>query len=397
MSPRVVSILDRRPVLPIVEAHEEGTIDWAASLKESAQVLLKSHSEGAAAQERTAASLTERLGLLRDRAWKILPQPNGEPFRSFEDFCEQREPYGLGTTMAIVRQHLVDAIGERATQIAVVPPAEERKRDERGRLTPSPRSAERTQVDRTDNTSSAERTSFSTPGHSQERAHRAIAERAPQAIRDLFSAGHIGVKQAALFGTTNVGRKARMDLMVEDVMSVAKSMPGSAARDVQRVVNAKVADLLDPAPPVVEVAGANPSALRSSRKLYDLTITPQWRTKQDEHSRIKSMLAEGMTSGEIIEATGLPEQFVRTSIGQYRVKDKTRPRVMASAIDATTDVADTWEAWADSIKEESTRARWPNASREEKEELIRAVEACMKTGKELIRELKKEARKGSTS
>jgi hypothetical protein len=56
------------------------------------------------------------------RAWTLMNRLDGSMFSSFEDFCETKEPYGLGRPPGEIRAYLEARFGRAAVQLATVAP-----------------------------------------------------------------------------------------------------------------------------------------------------------------------------------------------------------------------------------------------------------------------------------
>jgi len=114
---------------------------------------------------------------IRSRAWVMLRDSNGAAFRSFDRFCLSPQPEGLGTEPNVVRTLLDGLLGKRAATLALAPPSNQGRRPQ-------------------DPTShlGGERLG----GHGQRT--RAIAERAPEAVKKLSELGVLTYKEAAQFG-----------------------------------------------------------------------------------------------------------------------------------------------------------------------------------------------------
>jgi len=114
---------------------------------------------------------------IKNRAWVMVRDHEGVAYRSFDRFCRSRQPHGLGTDPDVVRTLLDALLGKRAATLALAPPSNQGRRPQDPTSHPG-----------------GERLG----GHEQ-RA-RAIAERAPEAVKRLFELGVLKHKDAALCG-----------------------------------------------------------------------------------------------------------------------------------------------------------------------------------------------------
>ena len=112
------------------------------------------------------------------RAWTLMNRPDGSYFATWEEFCEYRQPWGLGRPWDELRPFLEAVEGKRAVDLATVAPAKpgpgRGKKDPEGPSLPSVTT--------------------------NEKRLRAIAERAPEPVRNLYREGLIGAKEAAALG-----------------------------------------------------------------------------------------------------------------------------------------------------------------------------------------------------
>lgn len=228
---------------------ERGTPQWAEYTKDTLRTLLHHNNLPRLAEATREFQAT--------RAWTMLTNAHGVAFPTFEAFVEHPEPRGLGTPYAKFVSYLEAAVGKRTLQLVAVPPAKEpvppppgpgrpcaTALNDAGHLVPNPRGK----------AGSAKRTSVS--GHTNQRALRAIAERAPEQVRDLYRKGLIGQKEAAKLGPKNPTpeQAARVTEVAIALASEAKDKPATEAERVavQRRVNAKAREMLGCAVDAVE-------------------------------------------------------------------------------------------------------------------------------------------------
>lgn len=179
------------------------------------------------------------------RAWTLMTKKDGETFRTIEEFCSYKRPWGLGTTWAQLRPHLVSGMAkrgksqeeiERALQLETVPePSGPKAGPGRGKKSES-------------KTVGNECPRFSDRSTKQLRA----INRAPDAVKDAYREGRISQTLAAKLGPKNpTPEKA--------------SLIASIAADVRRTRDRKEVDRL-----VREKLGARqPDAVERVVKLVE--------------------------------------------------------------------------------------------------------------------------------
>ena len=124
---------------------------------------------------------------------------------------------------------------------------------------------------------------------------------------------------------------------------------------------------------------------KQKQKQAMLDAKPNFTKDLDKHEVVRSLLAGGMSTADIIRETGYAPNFVYHSTRPFRPK----PKVLEKVIDDVQVTAETWASWAKRIDE-----KWPGATRAERDELIQQLEACRRSAGTFIRELKKDARTG---
>jgi hypothetical protein len=62
----------------------------------------------------------------RHRAWTLVTNEKGEPFKDFDSFCAAKQPYGLGTDPAVFRAHLAAVMGKKGADLATVSPGDDK-------------------------------------------------------------------------------------------------------------------------------------------------------------------------------------------------------------------------------------------------------------------------------
>ena len=208
-----------------------GSEPWAQSVRLHLQAIVKDIDSEPKRVRRYINIINEH------RAWTLMNKPDGSYFATWEDFCEFRQPWGLGKAWEDIRPFLEAAEGKRAVQLATVAPAKsppgkasEDSRPEGGLL--STRGTERI---------------------------RAIAERAPEPVRELYREGLIGAKEAAALGPKNptpeeAARVTGVAIAAREVARAEQPKTEREKRNVQKKVNAVVRVALGREPDPVATA-----------------------------------------------------------------------------------------------------------------------------------------------
>jgi len=161
-------------------------------------------------------------------AWKLLKDATGKHFTNFDDFCRAREPHGLARDPGVVRGIITLAEGKRRVDLLTVPPSQQGARTDLG--------TSRTECEKLDKR--------------QQQILRAIAERSPEVVRDLYGRDLIGAKEAA-----SLGRKSptpEQAVRQVEIANGAKAI-AEASKD-KRQVNAYVRRELGTSPDPIEAA-----------------------------------------------------------------------------------------------------------------------------------------------
>lgn len=134
------------------------------------------------------------------RAWTLMTKKDGETFRSIEEFCAYKRPWGLGTTWAQLRPHLMSGMAkrgkstdeiERALQLETVP--EPQKPGARPINSPEPKELAGGPIN------SPEAKELAPQTKSKLRA----INRAPDSVKDAYREGRISQTLAAKLGPKN--------------------------------------------------------------------------------------------------------------------------------------------------------------------------------------------------
>lgn len=159
---------------------EEGSEEWAKRFR---LAWLSTKHDLRDAPERFAGFFKKGKEV---EVWRVLTGPDGRTFATFAEFCAAPEPWGFGEPWENIKPFLLGVLSERELDLVTVAPAKKAKAGPgRGK------------------TSSDRRNVFSKPGHDKESRLRAIAERAPEPVRELYKRDLIGQDVAAKLGPKN--------------------------------------------------------------------------------------------------------------------------------------------------------------------------------------------------
>jgi hypothetical protein len=199
---------------------------------------------------------------VQHRTWTLLNKSDGSMFSTFEEFCEARKPYGWGIKYVELRRVLELALardgvnGEKALAVATVAPANPHRLDG-----PTPKRG----VEERQDGQGVLASNSPTRAADDKRAQRlrAIAERTPEAARDLFRRDLLGVVEAAALGkleaqpgssTYDPVAGERVHAATTAAVAVVAAAPApntpTEKRQLQRKVNAAVREKLDAGKPV---------------------------------------------------------------------------------------------------------------------------------------------------
>lgn len=131
------------------------------------------------------------------RAWTLMNKVDGSMFSSFEEFCETKEPYGLGRPPGEIRAYLEARFGRAAVQLATVSPAATGNRFTSLEETPAVLST------------------------TKDKTIRAIL-RAPIEVQDLYREELISQKVAAKLGPKDPSKAPSREAVVEVLASVPR-------------------------------------------------------------------------------------------------------------------------------------------------------------------------------
>ena len=200
-----------------------GSEEWAQRVRLSMQSLVNHMDFQPKSFKRYVDMVNEK------RAWTLMNKPDGSYFGSWEEFCEHRQPWGLGQKWEKLRP-LVEAVaGKQSVQLATVAPDQRplREHNASGAFAPGNHSA----------------TELQNGGSNHETARRLRSVlRAPEPIQDLYRAGLIGQVEAAKLGPRDPEpvQAARIVEVARAAQAVASATPATTPREkkkVQREVN----------------------------------------------------------------------------------------------------------------------------------------------------------------
>lgn len=169
--------------------------------------------------------LRRYVGLVqKHRAWTLMNKSDGSHFKTWDEFCETRQPWGLGRPWPELRPYIEAVTSKQAVDIATVSPAG---------------TGNRFTVEKTVGVSSTTR----------DKTLRAIAERAPEEVKELYREGLISQGIAAKTGP-KLSKKATEKQI--DARNEMQKQVVLALRDVPRerkAIDAKVREVLGQKPP----------------------------------------------------------------------------------------------------------------------------------------------------
>jgi hypothetical protein len=156
----------------------------------------------------------------QNRAWTLVKKSDGRPFRTFEEFCEAEQPWGLGIEHPTFIRYLQARLGERTVQLLTVAPDRQGTRSDIEETPSSLFGTSRTQCGKLD-------------GERLQEKLRAIL-RADPVIQDLYREGLVSQDMAAKMGPRKpIPERAAV---VAEVRQKVERMrrPGEKASEQQR-------------------------------------------------------------------------------------------------------------------------------------------------------------------
>jgi hypothetical protein len=171
-----------------------------------------------------------------ERSWTLLKNGSGGFFKTFEEFCETRRPYGLGAKYAELRFLWQEALKEEGKS-----PAEVKKEIDLGSAPPDGRAGNGANQYTGPVLESADERLIPESGHSKANSLRAIS-RAPEAARDLYTRDLLPQKLAAKLGPKNPSPEiaARMVAIAQGAAQIVKDAPKPRDEKEKRALRAKV-------------------------------------------------------------------------------------------------------------------------------------------------------------
>lgn len=235
------------------EAAPIGSRGWAERVRLTMQSMVND-------LPKTPERFCRYVDLIKEhRAWTLMNKPDHSFFKTFEEFCEYRQPYGLGKPFAEIRPYLeaaavkpgaLPSTGKTTLQLLTVAPAVVPVPPAMGK----PNSGGHPKVD-------PERATVALSGSTAEEQHSATENsrtaknlravlRAPEPVQDLYKAGLIGQVVAAKLGpkSPTPDDAAKVTAIASELVAVAKAAPKPKTEaervSIQRAVNAKARALL---------------------------------------------------------------------------------------------------------------------------------------------------------
>lgn len=212
-----------------------GSEDWAKNMRLSMTTMVKGLNDEPQRFARYVALFTEHRG------WTLLTDKRGKRFATWEAFCEEAPPYGLGKPAAEIAPFLKAALGERKAALVMVAPdrrAENgagQQRDEAGRVLPKEEADSPPGEAKRD-------------GHAAEERNRAIL-RAPSEVQRLYCDDLVSQKLAASLGPVKQTpeKAAKIREAVNEAVSIVDAenpLDREARRVVKKRVDAKIREVI---------------------------------------------------------------------------------------------------------------------------------------------------------
>jgi|GEM_PF-950991 len=225
------------PTAHVKAGYESSPLEWRATF----QGALLTETEPAALHQDLVAGIT-------GRAWSSLEDARGRRFRTFDEFCRTDLPLGLGSDPHKVRAFLERLVGQRRAKLILVSASAQGARD-------LPKVGRRS-TRRDDRV-------------------RAIAERAPAPIVELYCNDLLGAKEAERFGRRRYpadAEKGAQRFLRRAERLLHRGLPIPAARDaLRRELNSEVRSIFGTTQPQITcsaVVGTNADLLPQILALY---------------------------------------------------------------------------------------------------------------------------------
>lgn len=160
------------------------------------------------------------------RAWTLLNKPDNSRFKTWDEFCEFRQPWGLGKPWKELKPYVEAVAGKNATDVMTAPPAQHGNRF----------------------TVETDTVSVSTPGAKRKAERMRAVLRAPAEIQDLFREEMISQSLAVKLGPKKpteeqLEQQKQVVLALRDVPRERKAVD-ARVREVLGQKRDKVAELV---------------------------------------------------------------------------------------------------------------------------------------------------------
>jgi hypothetical protein len=206
-----------------------GTVEWAQHVRLTMQSIVHDLPK---APERFKGYVE----LCREhRAWTLMNKPDDSTFRTFEEFCEHRQPWGLGKPYAEIAPFLEAAIGKPALRLVTAPEGDGREANGAN------------QHSKPDEDSGSKARN---PPMTREQVRDRAVLRAPEPAVNLYKAGLLGQKEAAKLGPKNPTpeQAAKVTEVARAAAEAAKAEPRPKTeperKKLQQKINAVVREAL---------------------------------------------------------------------------------------------------------------------------------------------------------
>lgn len=209
-----------------------GSEEWAKNMRLRMTTMVKGLNDEPERFTRYVALFTEHRG------WTLIMDKRGKRFATWEAFCQEPQPFGLGKPSAEVQPFVVAAVGEKRAALMTTPPD---GRDSNGRKP----AGEAVDSNPRDENQAA-------PTDPSETRHRAIL-RAPSEIQRIYCDDLVSQKLAASLGPVKQTpeKAAKIREAVNEAVAIVEAknpLDPEARRAVKKEVDAKIRDILGAKP-----------------------------------------------------------------------------------------------------------------------------------------------------
>lgn len=209
-----------------------GSEEWAKNMRLRMTGMVKGLNDEPERFARYVALFTEHRG------WTLITDKRGKRFATWEAFCQEPQPHGLGKPAAEVQPFVVAAVGERKAALMTTAPdrRETREKDDTGKFV-----AANIQTHPGDGNGEA-------ASEMSEQRHRAIL-RAPSEVQRLYCDDLVSQKLAASLGPVKQTpeRAAKIREAVNEAVAIVEAtnpLDPEARRATKKKVDAKVREVL---------------------------------------------------------------------------------------------------------------------------------------------------------